>query len=362
MPKTDTPWKRSAALVLLLALMLPIIAACGGAAPTTGGATTVPAAATTAPEATAAPEATGAAEPTSAPEATAAGAEATAAPEATTGTAVQNGGMTEANGLAVASVQSCDAPYTGLIKEIAAVDASTVRFTMCRPDPAFTAKVAFASFGIVPSEYLESTGGTGDLLEKPIGTGPYTLESWSRGESVTFKRNDSYWGEKAKNATLVFRWSTEAAQRLLELQSGTVDGIDNVAPDDFDTVRNDSSLQLLERPALNVFYVGMSNAYKPFDNEKVRQAVAMAIDKQRIVDNFYPAGSEVADYFTPCSLPNGCTGEAWYKFDPAAAKQLLTEAGFPDGFDTTLEYRDVVRGYLPQPAQVAQDIQAQLKE
>jgi ABC-type transport system substrate-binding protein len=188
------------------------------------------------------------------------------------------------------------------------------------------------------------------------------VDTWTRGDSITFKRNENYWGEKAKAATLVYRWSTEAAQRLLELQSGTVDGIDNVAPDDFDTVKGDSTLQLFERPALNVFYLGMSNAYKPFDNEKVRQAVAMAIDKQRIVDNFYPAGSEPADYFTPCSLPNGCAGEPWYKFDPAAAKKLLAEAGFPDGFETTLEYRDVVRGYLPQPGQVAQDIQAQLKD
>jgi ABC-type transport system substrate-binding protein len=106
----------------------------------------------------------------------------------------------------------------------------------------------------------------------------------------------------------------------------------------------------------------MTNTYPPFDNEKVRQAIAMSIDRQRIVDNFYPAGSEVASHFTPCSIPNGCVGDAWYEFDPAAGKALLTEAGFPNGFDTKLYYRDVVRGYLPQPGVVAQDIQAQLKE
>ena len=106
----------------------------------------------------------------------------------------------------------------------------------------------------------------------------------------------------------------------------------------------------------------MSNTVPPFDNEKVRQAVAMGIDRQRIVDNFYPAGSIVASHFTPCAIPGGCEGEEWYKFDPAAAKSLLAEAGFPNGFDTELSYRDVVRGYLPQPGLVAQDIQAQLKE
>ncbi len=239
---------------------------------------------------------------------------------------------------------------------------STVRFTMCAPDPAFPVKAAFSSFAIEPSEYIESTGGTGDLIEKPIGTGPYMLDTWARGESITLKRNDNYWGEKAKTETLIFRWSTEAAQRLLELQSGTVDGIDNVGPDDFETVQNDSSLQLFEREGLNTMYVGMNNAFAPFDNEKVRQAIAMGIDRQRIVDNFYPAGSEVASHFTPCAIPNGCAGEDWYEFDPAAAKALLTEAGFPDGFETVLNYRDVVRGYLPDPGAVAQDIQAQLKD
>lgn len=260
----------------------------------------------------------------------------------------------------VVTAESCD--YGGLIKEIAATDELTVQFTLCSPDPAFPSKAAFTSFAIQPSEWLESTGGTGELLEHPIGTGPYMLSNWARGEEVVFTRFDGYWGEPAQTETLIFRWSSEAAQRLVELQSGTVDAIDNPNPADFATIEGDSNLQLIERPALNVFYVGMNNTYPPFDNEMVRQAVAMAIDRQRIVDNFYPAGSEVASHFTPCSIPNGCAGDSWYEFDPAAAQELLAEAGYPDGFATEIAYRDVVRGYLPEPGVVAQDIQAQLKE
>jgi ABC-type transport system substrate-binding protein len=258
---------------------------------------------------------------------------------------------------------NCD--YGGLVKSIEAVDEFTVKLTLCVPDPAVPAKVAFTSLSIQPSEYLESTGATGDILENPIGTGPYKLESWERGNQIVFTRNDEYWGEPAKNQTLVFRWSTESAQRLLELQSGTVDAIDNVGPDDFATVAGDSNLQLLEREALNVMYIGLTNTFAPFDNELVRQAFAQAIDRQRIVDQFYPAGSEVASHFTPCSIPNGCTGEEWYAFDVDAAKALLEEAGYgaANPFPTIkLHYRDVVRGYLPDPGIVAQDIQAQLKE
>ena len=113
---------------------------------------------------------------------------------------------------------------------------------------------------------------------------------------------------------------------------------------------------------MNVFYVGMTNTHPPFDNELVRQAVAMGIDRQRIVDTFYPPGSTVASHFTPCAIPGGCEGDDWYEFDAEAARALLAEAGFPDGFETTIYYRDVVRGYLPDPNIVAQDLQAQLAE
>lgn len=258
-----------------------------------------------------------------------------------------------------------DCEYGGNFKTIEAVDELTVRFTMCVPEPAFPSKIAFSSNSIQPSEYLEATGGGGessDLLTHPIGTGPYKIVEWRRGEELILERNDEYWGEKAIEPTVVFRWSSEAAQRLLELQAGTVDGIDNVGTDDFDTVRNDSNLELLIRPALNIFYVGMNNAFPPFDDERVRKAIAMGIDRQRIVDNFFPEGSEVASHFVPCAIPNGCTGEEWYEFDPEAARALLAEAGYPDGFETELAYRDVVRSYLPQPAVVAQDLQAQLLE
>jgi ABC-type transport system substrate-binding protein len=266
-------------------------------------------------------------------------------------------------------VEAPDCEYGGELKSIEAVDEFTVKFSLCVPDPAFPSKIAFTSFAVQPAEHLEAT--EGKPLENPIGTGPYKIESWERGNQLVFTRFDDYWGEPAPNQTLVFRWGTESAQRLLELQSGTVDAIDNVGPDDFETVQGDSNLQLLVRPALNVMYIGFNNnpqvdgfdnSTNPLAKEEVRQAIAMGIDRQRIVDQFYPPGSEVASHFTPCSIPNGCVGEEWYGFDAEAAKAMLAEAGYPDGFETVLNYRDVVRGYLPDPNVVAQDIQAQLKE
>ena len=315
------------ALLSLLVLASMALAACGGA----------PEATEEAPEATEAP--------------------ATEAPAATEEAASDFEGK---------SLMAADCDSTGIIKGVEATGEHEVTFTLCQPDPAFLSKIAFSVYGIYPEEWLEATAGeegrTSEGLEKPIGTGPYMVSEWSRGESITFTANPAYWGEAPSAETLVFRWSTESAARLLELQSGTVDAIDNVGPEDFETVSGDSSLALMERPALNTFYLAMTNTFAPFDNQAVRQAIAKGVDRQRIVDTFYPPGSEVASHFTPCAIPNACEGDPWYEFDPEAARAELAAAGFPDGFSTKIYYRDVVRGYLPQVSNVAQDIQAQLKE
>ncbi len=262
-------------------------------------------------------------------------------------------------GLSLAA-ESCD--YGGIIKSIEAVDEFTVKFTMCVPDPAMPAKAAFSAFQIYPAEYLEATGGGGDLIGVPIGTGPFKLESWNRGENVMLTRFDDYWGDPALAAQAIFRWTAEGPQKLIELQAGTVDGVDNVGTEDYETVQNDANLQLVPRDPFNIFYVGFNNVFPPFDNEQVRQAIAMAIDRQRIVDTFYPVGSSVADQFLPEGLLARPTDSTWYEFDPVAAKEMLTAAGFPDGFQTTLTYRNVFRGYLPEPPVVAQDLAAQLLE
>jgi ABC-type transport system substrate-binding protein len=270
------------------------------------------------------------------------------------------GGLTEKPYEAMSVSSDCS--NGTLFRTIETVDERTVRFTMCVPDPAFLSKIAFSPFAIYPREWLEANTTAGSRLESPIGTGPYMVSEWTRGESLTFTRYEDYWGTPAETDTLVFRWSSESAARLLELQSGTVDGIDNVGPSDFATVQGDPNLQLMPREALNVFYIGMNNNFPPFDDVRVRQAVAMGIDRERIIGSFYPAGSTVAEYFTPCTIPNGCVGEPWYTFDAEAGRALLAEAGFPDGFDSTLLYRDVVRGYLPEAARVAEEIQAQLRD
>ena len=334
--------KRLLALLFVFAL---VAAACGGDDDTGGDDTVETTTSAAAPETTAAPETS----------------DTTAPPDA--------GGDFVGTSVAAAN---CD--YGGRVSSIEAVDELTVVFTLCSPQPAFQQIAAFTPFGIQPAEHLAATGGA--PLDNPIGTGPFVLETWQRGDSIIYSANQDYWGDVPAFDTLVFRWATEGAARLLELQSGTVDQITNVSPDDFDTVKDDPNLQFLPVTNPNTLYLAMTSelaalvdgAENPdaedtiFADVNVRKAIAMGIDRQRIVDNFYPEGSETASHFTPCSIPNGCEGEEWYAFDADAAKQALADAGFPDGFSTQLFYRDVFRGYLPEPSQVAVEFQTQLKQ
>ena len=317
-------WSPLAALAATVAL---VFAACGGST------------ASTAPSASAAP----------APSAPAASAEVSTAPF--TGTAYPESGDAPCG----------DGTYTGEMKKITAVDALTVEFQLCQSDAAFLPKIAFSVFSIEDSDYLTAHAADGSYLEQPNGTGPYTLSEWSKGNRMVFKAFDGYWGDKAKTPNAELRWSDESAQRLLELQSGNVDGIDNPGPSDIATIQGDSSLQFAARPGLNTMYLGFNDTIKPWDDVKVRQAIAMGVDRQRIIDNFYPAGSTVADYFTPCEISFACEGDKTWGFDPTAAKKLLAEAGFPSGFKTKLSFRAAVRGYLPDPPVIATEIAQQLK-
>lgn len=259
----------------------------------------------------------------------------------------------------------CGGSYAGNIKSIEAIDDFTVKFTFCNPDPAFPSKAAFTAFAIHSADQLRETGGGGDeLLSNPIGTGPYKLERWDRGNEIVFSANEFYWGDAPIEPTAILRWNSEAAARWNELQAGTIDGIDNPGAGDFPVIESNPDYKLYPRLSNNIFYLGINNTIAPFDNVKVRQALALGIDKQRIVDNYYPPGSTVATQFMPPSIFGFTPDSKVTSYDLEAAKALLAEAAAEGGFtlpiQTTISYRDVVRGYLPQPGIVAQDLQAQL--
>jgi peptide/nickel transport system substrate-binding protein len=250
--------------------------------------------------------------------------------------------------------------YVGSLKRIRAVDARTVVFELCNPDAAFRSRIATPALAIQDTAWLQSRIPNGTMLGEANGTGPYRLDRWTRGAEVVFARNESWWGPEPKPAAVVIVWNADPSRRLADLKASTVDGMDQVAPSDVPGVQANPDLVLLPRVGLNTAYLGMSNRSKPFDDVRVRQAIAIGIDRQLLVDAAYPPGSQVARQFTPCSVPYGCAGAAWPEPDPSAARDLLEAAGFPTGFATTLTYPDAAREYLPDPAALAEALRAQL--
>jgi len=246
------------------------------------------------------------------------------------------------------------------IRFIEKVDDYTVRFYLNRLDVAFLPKVAFSAFGIQSPANLEQFGGGGDLFKNPVGTGPYKFVEWVPDQTITIERFDDYWGDAAKTETVVYRVIAEPPARALELQAGTVDGIDNVAPDDMPTLEADPNTTVYPRPKFNIGYLGINRAHEPFDDVKVREAIAHAINKEAIVEALYPPTAEAATQFIPPGIFGHTDLLVDWTYDPGLAMVLLEEAGYPDGFETTLWVMPVSRGYYPTPDKVGVAMQADL--
>ena len=140
-------------------------------------------------------------------------------------------------------------------------------------------------------------------------------------------KNDDYWGDKAKLDQLIFRPIADNAARLQALQTGEIQGYDLVEPQDIATIEGDENLQIIDRPAFNVAYVGFNIAKKPMDNPKVREAIAYGLDRQAVVNNFYSGRGVVATEFMPPEVVGYADDVPTYEYDPEKAKQILKDAG-----------------------------------
>jgi peptide/nickel transport system substrate-binding protein len=186
--------------------------------------------------------------------------------------------------------------------------------------------------------------------EHPTGTGPFKFQEWTRNDRLVMVRNEDYWGEFNGNVdTLIFRPISDNAARLQALQTGEIQGYDLVEPQDFETIEGEG-LQLLERPAFNVGYVGFAQGNEPLQDIEVRKAVAHAINRPDLVDAFYAGQGEVAHQFMPPSLFGYADDVTQYEYDPDLAKQILEDAGYDLPVKIDFAYpTDVSRPYMPDP-------------
>jgi peptide/nickel transport system substrate-binding protein len=244
-------------------------------------------------------------------------------------------------------------------------DESTVVLTLTNPSSSVLGALAMTSFTFASPAALDEFGAdegrvdadgifhpTGTYgTEHPTGTGPYMFESWTPGDRLVMVRNEDYWGEFEGNVDeLIFQPIVDPAARLQALQSGEIQGFDLVDPQDYETIEGDDSLQLLNRPAFNVGYVGFNQAVEPLDDPAVRQAIAHAIDRQAVVDGFYAGQGEVAHEFMPPEVIGYADDVTQYEYNPDMARQLLQDAGYELPVEIDFAYpTDVERPYMPSP-------------
>jgi peptide/nickel transport system substrate-binding protein len=220
-----------------------------------------------------------------------------------------------------------------------------------------------ADEGKVDAEGIFSPAGS-YATEHPTGTGPFMFEEWQRGDRLVMTRNPDYWGDAPGNIeTLIFQPIADPAARLQALQSGEIQGFDLVDPQDYPTIEDDEQLQLLNRPAFNVGYIGFNQAVEPLEDIAVRQAIAHAVDREEIVSGFYAGQGEVATQFMPPELFGYSDGVTTYEYDPDEAKRLLEEAGYDLPVQLDFAYpTDVERPYMPDPQANFEAMVADLEE
>lgn len=247
------------------------------------------------------------------------------------------------------------------VESVIAVDEQTVEIKLKEKIAPFVSYLAIPMFGIASPAAIEQYNER--FFENPVGTGPFKFESWSRNDKIVVKANENYYVQNQPMLhQIIFTVVPDNSTRLNVLLSGEADIIDGMNPEDAKTVEDNENLKLVKRPSFNEGFMVMNTQKKPFDNVKVRQATNMAIDKQSIVDGFYSGFGEVAKNPIPPSLWGYNEDIEDYAFDAEAAKKLLTEAGYPDGFETEIWTMNNPRPYLPQPMKTAEAIQANLEE
>jgi peptide/nickel transport system substrate-binding protein len=271
-------------------------------------------------------------------------------------------------------------PETSLFDSCVVDGDLEVTINLTSPSASFISALALTNFTMASPAALEEYGAdegeiddegifrpTGTYgTENPTGTGPFMFESWTRNDRLVMTRNPDYWGDFPGNVeTLIFRPIADNAARLQALQTGEINGYDLVEPQDFETIDSDENLQLLERPAFNVGYIGFSQGRgdSPTAEKAVREAIAHAINRQEIVDAFYAGQGEVAHAFMPPELFGYTDDVTKYDYDPDAAQQILDDAGIDTPVEITFAYpTDVTRPYMPDPQANFEAMVADLEE
>ena len=248
--------------------------------------------------------------------------------------------------------------FFGNVKAVEAMDDSTVRFVLKEPRASFLAILTAGAASVVSPTAAMKAGQ--DYATTPVGTGPFKFVAWDRGQRVVLEKNPSYWRFPVKLDRVIFRPITDDQARLTELLTGALDLIVGTPPDFVDQLEKDPKVTLQRQVGAHVWYLGFNNAKKPFDDRRVRQALNYAVNKEAIVRDVLKGTGAVAKGPVLPGTWGDDVGLKPFPYDPARARQLLAEAGYPNGFSTTLWVPESGSG-MQSPVAMSTVIQSNLK-
>jgi dipeptide transport system substrate-binding protein len=253
--------------------------------------------------------------------------------------------------------------FPKLLKSIDKVDDNTVRFVLTAPEAPFLADLAMDFASIQSAEYADKMmkAGTAEAFDaNPVGTGPFQLVSYQKDTIIRYKAHPAYWRGKAPLDDLVFAITTDASVRYAKLKANECQVMALPNPADLEAIKKDPNLKLETQPGLNIGFWAFNTEKKPFDDKRVRQALSMAVNKKNILDAVYIGTGVNAINPIPPTLWSWDDAVKDYPYDPAKAKQLLAEAGHPDGLEIEVWAMPVARAYNPNARRMAELIQADL--
>lgn len=246
------------------------------------------------------------------------------------------------------------------IKDIEKIDDYTVKFILNTRDSAFLANLAMAHSSIQSAEYADvmMSAGTPEKIDnEPIGTGPFQFVNYAKDSQVRYRAFDQHWRGKQPIENLIFSITPDASVRFAKLQKGECHVMVYPSPSDLAEMKKDPNIVVLEQPGLNVGYLALNTSKKPFDDVRVRLALASLMHKSDILDAVYQGAGVSAKNPIPPTMWSYNDAIVDYAYDLDKAKTLLKEAGYPDGFEMDLWAMPVQRPYNPNARKMAEMIQ-----
>lgn len=250
-----------------------------------------------------------------------------------------------------------------LIKRVAKKGPYEVVFELNRPDASFLATLASDYAVVLSAEYGEQMvkAGTPELLDnRPIGTGPFSFKEYRHNEFVRYLRHPGYWGGEAKIEQLIYDITPKSSKRLAKLLTGECDVMSTPSASQLSVIDKDPQLNLSIQSGMNVAFLALNTRKAPFNKVQVRQALASAINVQNLLQAVYfETGQPATSLLPPLSWGYNPSLQP-RKPDLKLARQLLKEAGLPQGFEMQVLVQPGARPYNPDGLKTAQLMRSDL--